>query len=476
MSNNILEKSAVFYSTYHRRPGTDKLTTTYCSGCGHGNLHKLIAEALEDFGVQDRTILISPVGCSVFAYYYFHTGNVQVSHGRAPAVATAVKRAHPQSVVISYQGDGDLAAIGTSEILHAANRGEGITVFFVNNAIYGMTGGQMAPTTLIGQKTTTSPRGRNVANEGYPLQMSELIATLKAPVYVERVMLGDTKSIMNARKAVRKALKLQIEKNAFSLIEVLSPCPSQLKMSPRNSKKWIKEVLAEYFPLGVKKDISETFEGKDISRNKFDPTQLKEVLDIQPIVVDSAKIAPFKDRKVNEEIRIAGFGGQGVLSLGLVLAEMAMRHNYMVSWLPSYGPEMRGGTANCSVKISHKKIGSPLVANPTILIAMNWPSLNHFEPDVIHNGMIIYDSTIIDRGPERSDVRVIAIPATRLADELGNTKAANMIIVGALNAYLNLMSPEVISQALGDVLKRKSLVDLNRKALKKGAEFIRSLK
>jgi len=219
--NNILQKSAIFYDVFERKPGTDKLTTTYCPGCGHGNLHKLIAEALVDFGVQDRTIFISPVGCSVFAYYYFHTGNIQVAHGRAPAAATGLKRAHPEAIVISYQGDGDLAAIGTAEIIHAANRGEGITVFFVNNAIYGMTGGQMAPTTLIGQKTMTTPYGRNANNEGYPIGMSEIIATLKAPVYVERVMIGDTKSILHARQAVRKALKLQIEKNAFCFIEVL---------------------------------------------------------------------------------------------------------------------------------------------------------------------------------------------------------------------------------------------------------------
>ena len=474
--NTILKKSTSFYDVYERRPGADKLTTTYCPGCGHGVLHKLIAEALEDFGVRDKTIFISPVGCSVFAYYYFHTGNVQVAHGRAPAVATGLKRAHPESVVISYQGDGDLAAIGTAEIMHAANRGEGITVFFVNNAVYGMTGGQMAPTTLIGQKTMTTPRGRTFENEGSPIRMSEIIATLDAPVFVERVMLSDTKSTMHARQAVRKALKLQIEKNAFSFIEVLSACPSQLKMTPSRSKLWVKEVLEKQFPLGVKKDISAEFEKRTFARNVVKNEDIHDILNIVTVDVDSEKIRQYQDKPINEEIKAAGFGGQGVLSLGTVLSEMGMRHNYEVSWLPSYGPEMRGGTANCSVKISNKKIGSPLVANPTILIAMNRPSLDKFENDVVSGGLIMYDNSLIDREPVRDDVDVIPIPATKIADELGNTKAANMVIVGALIAYKDLMSQQVILDSLGDVLKRKNLVEMNRNAILRGAEFIRNLK
>jgi len=202
----ILQKTDVFYDRFLRK---DELQnqTHYCPGCGHGVVHKLIAEALHDLGLQDRTILVTPVGCSVFGYYYFDTGNVQAAHGRAAAVATGLKRAHPESIVISYQGDGDLAAIGTAEIIHAANRGENITVFFVNNSIYGMTGGQMAPTTLIGQTSTTSPWGRRPGNDGFPIRMSELLATLHAPAYIERVALSDNKNIVKARRAVRKALE-----------------------------------------------------------------------------------------------------------------------------------------------------------------------------------------------------------------------------------------------------------------------------
>jgi len=472
--NTVLQKSSSFYEVYERKPGSDKLTTTYCPGCGHGNLHKLIAEALDDFGLRDRTIFISPVGCSVFAYYYFHTGNVQVAHGRAPAVATGIKRAHPESIVISYQGDGDLAAIGTAEIIHAANRGEGITVFFVNNAIYGMTGGQMAPTTLIGQKTLTSPRGRTSDNEGYPIRMAELIAQLEAPVYVERVMLGDTKSIMQARTEVRKALKLQAEKNAFCFIEALSSCPSNLKLSSVKAREWVREVFQKQFPLGVKKDISEQFPGRDFKRTVVQFEELPKILNIEGSKIDQHKIATIRKDDLTEEIKIAGFGGQGVLSLGKVLAEMAMRHDYHVSWLPSYGPEMRGGTANCSVKIATRKIGTPLIANPTVLIAMNRPSLDKFENDVVPGGLIIYDDSIIDRQPVRTDVTVLAIPATQMADELGNSKAANMIIAGALIEHQKIMHMEIVLDTLGDVLKRKNLIELNQQAVRKGAAFFRS--
>src|SRR5689334_14554656 len=182
----VHSKSPVFYETYERKSDL-KHQTHYCPGCGHGIVHKLIAEAIEELGIKDKTIFVSPVGCSVFGYYYFDVGNVQAAHGRASAVATGIKRALPNKVVLSYQGDGDLAAIGSAEILHAANRGEPITVFFINNAIYGMTGGQMAPTTPVGAKSTTSPFGRNVWNEGYPLHVSEVLSALEAPVYIERV-------------------------------------------------------------------------------------------------------------------------------------------------------------------------------------------------------------------------------------------------------------------------------------------------
>ena len=246
-------KPESFYDRFDRKGG-DLEVTHYCPGCGHGVLHKLIAEAITDLGIQDRTILVNPVGCSVFAYYYLDIGNVQAAHGRAPAVATGIKRARPNSIVLAYQGDGDLAAIGGNEILHAANRGENITVFFVNNGIYGMTGGQMAPTTPLGERTTTSPRGRTIANEGYPMRICELLSTLEAPAYIERVALTDPKHHMKARKAVRRALQCQVEGRGFSLVEVLSSCPTGWKVSPEEATHWVEKHLMPQFPLKLFKE------------------------------------------------------------------------------------------------------------------------------------------------------------------------------------------------------------------------------
>ncbi len=249
----VHSKSPVFYDHYERKSELQH-QTHYCPGCGHGVAHKLIAEALQEMGVQDDAIFVSPVGCSVFAYYYFDVGNVQVAHGRAPAAATGIKRACPGKIVISYQGDGDLAAIGTAEIVHAANRGEKISVFFVNNGIYGMTGGQMAPTTLVGERSTTSPWGRRPVNEGFPLHMSELLATLEAPAYIERVALSDNKNIMRARRAVRKALEMQRSGGGFSFVEILSPCPTIWGKDPVEARRWVLEKMVPVFPLNVFRD------------------------------------------------------------------------------------------------------------------------------------------------------------------------------------------------------------------------------
>jgi len=479
MKNNILDRAESFYNKFERKPGADKMTTHYCPGCGHGVLHKLIAEALDDFGVRERTIFVSPVGCSVFAYYYFNVGNVQAAHGRASAVATALKRANPDSIVISYQGDGDLAGIGGNNILQAANRGENITVFFVNNAIYGMTGGQMAPTTLIGQRSTTTPRGRTAENEGYPLRVSELLATLEAPAYIERTMIGDPKYTMKVRKAVRKAIKTQIEGKGFSMVETLSACPSGWKMDPVDAKNWVQDELVKYFPLGVTRDRTKEIEGKVIGssngngKSHLSKKELVETLDIPS--EDSAATYPLPevdDRYKHAEVKIAGFGGQGVLSLGVALSQMGMTHQYYVSWLPSYGPEMRGGTAHCHVKLSHDPIGSPLVAKPTIFVAMNKPSMEKFEPSVVKGGDIFYNSSLIDTPPKRDDVNVYPVAATEIADELGNTKAANMVILGAIIAKTGLVDKEAVIEQMPNLLKKKKYAELNQKAVKAGFDAV----
>lgn len=223
----------------------------YCPGCTHGMSHRLVAEAIDELGIEGKTIGISPVGCSYNNYLYFNCDMIQAPHGRAPAVGTGVKRSLPDSVVFTYQGDGDLAAIGTAEIVHAAARGENITVIFINNTIYGMTSGQMAPTTLLNQVTTTSPFGRNSKEHGFPIRVSEMLATLEGPAYIERVSLHDIKHIKKAKEAVKKAFKVQLAGKGFSMVEILSTCPTNWGLDPIESIKRIEKELIPHYPLGV---------------------------------------------------------------------------------------------------------------------------------------------------------------------------------------------------------------------------------
>lgn len=235
---------------FERTPALSDRPTHYCPGCTHGIIHRLLAEAIDELGVREKTIGVAPVGCAVLAYNYFNCDMQQAAHGRAPAVATGIKRVHPDKVVFSYQGDGDLASIGSAEIVHAAARGEKITTIFVNNAIYGMTGGQMAPTTLEGQKTTTSPYGRQVDVAGYPIRVSEMLATLGGAAYVARVSVHDVPHIQKAKKAMKKALEVQINGQGFSIVEVLSTCPTNWGMAPNEALGWLKDNMIPYYPLG----------------------------------------------------------------------------------------------------------------------------------------------------------------------------------------------------------------------------------
>ncbi len=226
----------------------------YCPGCTHGIIHRLVAEVIDELGIQGKTVGIAPVGCSVMAYDYFDIDMVQAAHGRAPAVATGVKRANPENIVFTYQGDGDLAAIGTAETVHSAARNENITIIFVNNAIYGMTGGQMAPTTLPGQVTQTSPYGRDTQTVGFPLKVCELLSNVDGATYLERVAVNNVKNVKAAKKAIKKAFQYQVEGKGFSLIEVVSTCPTNWGMTPQNALNWLEENMLPYYPLGVYKD------------------------------------------------------------------------------------------------------------------------------------------------------------------------------------------------------------------------------
>jgi len=466
------EKSTGFFPVFERKSGPAKEATHYCPGCGHGNVHKMIAEALEELDLTKRTVFVSPVGCSVFGYYYFDCGNFQAAHGRAPAVATAIKRTNPDAIVISYQGDGDLAAIGTAETIHAANRGENITVFFVNNAIYGMTGGQMAPTTMIGQRSTTTPLGRIPDVHGNPIRMAEMLATLPAPTYIERVAIGNSKHIMKARKAIRKALRIQAEGRGYSFVEIVSACPTGWKMDPVAARDWLVEDMLKVFPLGVFKDEADNLDEGAWDRTcaDFDPATVNAYLDhLKSAVGDTERV----ELKQDLNCKFAGFGGQGILTLGLFLSQIGMRAGQQVSWFPAYGPEMRGGTANCSVNLSSSRIGTPLVDHPNVLVVMNQPSLDAFEKDVVDGGTILVDTTIVEGRPDAGRLNAVLIPASGIADEGGTAKVANVVMLGALVAATDAFTPEFCESTLRAVIKKKSLIEMNMEAFRRGYGFVR---
>jgi 2-oxoisovalerate ferredoxin oxidoreductase beta subunit len=469
----IFEKPDAFYQVFERKGGPAQEATHYCPGCGHGNIHKMIAEAMEELGITDRTVFVSPVGCSVFGYYYFDCGNFQAAHGRAAAVATAIKRTNPDSIVISYQGDGDLAAIGTAETIHAANRGENICVFFVNNAIYGMTGGQMAPTTMIGQRSTTTPQGRIENTHGNPIKMAEMLATLPAPTYIERVAIGHSKHIMKAKKAIRKALKIQSEGKGYSFVEIVSSCPTGWKMDPVMARDWLVDDMLEYFPLGVFKDESDnTDEGAwDRVCAEFEPEKVNAYIDRMKSPLDGNE-----PHTLNKDLqcKFAGFGGQGILTLGLFLSQIGMRAGHHVSWFPAYGPEMRGGTANCSVNVSEKRIGTPLVDHPNVLVVMNQPSLDLFESEVADGGTIILDTTVVEGRPDADRLNMVCIPASDIADEVGTAKVANVVILGALCAATDAFDADFAMDTLKKVIKKKTLIDMNMTAFMRGYEFVKN--
>jgi 2-oxoisovalerate ferredoxin oxidoreductase beta subunit len=466
------QKANAFYEIFERKAELQH-QTHYCPGCGHGVVHKLIARAIDELGIQDRTILISPVGCSVFAYYYFDVGNVQVAHGRAPAVATAVKRSCPQSIVLDYQGDGDLAAIGCAEIVHAANRGEPITVIFVNNAIYGMTGGQMAPTTPLGEKTTTSPFGRNQWNEGFPMHVSELLASLEAPVYIERVGLGNNKQVMNTARAIRRAIENQVRGIGFSLVEVLSPCPTIWKLDPLDAQRRVLEEMPKTFPLGVFRDRTKDAPVRPVPAAPPPLSDIPSILGLTEAENISLPSPSAAQGLTDARLKIAGFGGQGVLLLGEVLAEAGLAAGLAVSWLPSYGPEMRSGTSNCHVRLSTSPIDSPLVSVPNVLLALNEPSLRKFIGTVQPGGWVIYNGTSLPDDCARTDIRIIALPFTQIGDQLGAAKAANIVMLGALLEATSMLSEEQVTAALHRLVKSPRWMEIDLAAMARGRQEAR---
>jgi 2-oxoisovalerate ferredoxin oxidoreductase beta subunit len=470
--------STVFYDRFFRHDGGRGLKaqgTHYCPGCGHGLAHKFLSDAIAELGIADRTVLVSPVGCSVFMYYYMDVGNTQAAHGRAPAVALGQKLANPGSIVVSYQGDGDLASIGLAEIMSAAQLGVPISVIFVNNAIYGMTGGQMAPTTLMGQKSATSPYGRS-RMEGMPLRMAEQIALLEGPVYVERVALFDAKNRVKAARAIKKALKLQVENRGFSFVEVLAECPTHLGMDPVAAEKWVKECMVPVFPLGVKKDVAAD-PWPDWKKPSFDPTGLADLVGgLQEPVVRHHDGAPCEVPGTDLGFKFAGAGGDGAQTAALLLARAAINEGFDATHIPSYGPESRGGTSYADVRIAKTEVLSPAAPSPHVLIAFNAPSLAKFGPTVQPGGVIVYDSSVVTEPPHLPGVKMVGVPCSEIAHDLGKMVVKNVVALGALQAAVRIFPPETFRAALRQALGSKAaLVALNEEAFERGRDHALAL-
>ncbi|WP_409200912.1 2-oxoacid:acceptor oxidoreductase family protein [Methanobrevibacter sp. DSM 116169] len=467
---NVLKHPKSIYDNFSRKGEGEQKTTHYCAGCGHGIIHKLIGEVMDELDIQERCVMISPVGCAVFAYYYFNCGNIQVAHGRAPAVGTGISRAEDDAIVMSYQGDGDLASIGLNETLQAANRGEKIAVFFVNNTVYGMTGGQMAPTTLVGEVTTTSQDGRDPENAGYPVHMSELIDNLKAPVYIERVSLSNPRNIKIAKRAIKKSLEIQKEGKGYSFVEILAQCPTNLKMDSAQIRDFVENHMEKEFPLGQLRDKSS--ETKTIKRSESDFS--KETLDKIFNINRDEVIELIDDESIEPlSIKVAGFGGQGVLSAGFTIAQAACLEGKHVTWYPSYGPEQRGGTSNCSVVISGKTIGTPTTDNIDILIALNKTSLEKFADDVKEGGIIMYDSHITDFSTDKN-IKIVSLPSIQIAEEHGNIKTANTVFLGALMELDKTIPKDAYVNGIKDMFAGKDkIIDVNIKVLESGAQWIK---
>ena len=469
--------TSVFYNRFERHAHGEGLkghSTHYCPGCGHGLAHKFLAESIDELGIQDRTVAVSPVGCSVFLYYYFDVGNTQAAHGRAPAVAVGHKTANPDSIVISYQGDGDLASIGLAEIISTAQLGIPITVVFVNNAIYGMTGGQMAPTTLIGQKTSTSPTGR-APLMGQPLKMAELIAGLDGPVYVERVALFDPKQRTRAKKAIKKALQLQVENRGFAFVEVLAECPTHLGMTPEESEHWVKESMLPIFPLGVKKDV--TVEPQPVHPfPSFDPEKVAAVIGGSTEEVPRFCEGMFPERFGVHDIslKLAGAGGDGAQTAAMLITRAAINEGFDSTHIPSYGPESRGGTSYADVHVAEDEVLSPSSPRPNVLVAFNAPSLAKFGPQVARGGTVIYDSSVIREAPALPpSVKVFGVPFTEIAADLGKVMVKNVVALGALQGATDLFPKETFLTAIRQALKEKcAMIPLNEEAFNWGVRAV----
>jgi 2-oxoisovalerate ferredoxin oxidoreductase beta subunit len=470
--------SGAFYPRFERHDhgvGLKAFSTHYCPGCGHGLVHKYLGAAIDELGIQDQTIAVSPVGCAVFLYYYLDVGNTQASHGRAPAVALGHKVANPNAKVVAYQGDGDLASIGLAEIIQACQMGLPLTFIFINNAVYAMTGGQLAPTTLMDQTTTTTPTGRSRLL-GEPLKVAELVAQLDGPVYVERVALFDNKQRVRARRAIRKALQVQLENRGLGFVEVLAECPTHLHMTPTEAELWVKEQMVPIFPLGVKKDV-EAEPWFELDRRRFEADRLCRCVGATVESIEQfAESFPAHLQARDITLKFAGAGGDGAQTIAALTAQVAINEGFDSTHIPSYGPESRGGTSYADVHVAMEEVLSPASPRPRLLVALNAPSLQKFGPLVERGKLTIYESSVVEDSPQvESTNRIVAVPCSDIALDLGSIKVKNLLALGALQTASELFPAESFSAAIhksfGD---RASLPALNKRAFEAGTQAVGS--
>ncbi|MBR4985387.1 MAG: 2-oxoacid:acceptor oxidoreductase family protein [Proteobacteria bacterium] len=425
----------VFLDQYRKAQTPEQ--THFCPGCGHGNLLRYVDEALCALGCEARAIWVSPVGCGGLTDAYLSVSHILSAHGRASAVGTAVKRLHPDAVVIVSQGDGDLASIGFLEALHAANRGECLTVFFVNNANFAMTGGQMAPTTLLGQVSATTPGGRQFSEHGAPLKVCELFNQLEGPAFIARVAIGSERQIAEARRVIHRAVRNQVESRGYSFVEILSPCPSNWHCTPAEARDRVAEVMTQTYPLGIFRDADRSDMISARQRvTPYDPARVRAPFEAlaRPVTVQDP--APVR---LNRPMSVccAGFGGQGVLTLGRLIARIGLASGLNATWIPSYGPEMRGGSANCFVRLQESPVSTPIVDCPDVVIAMNQPALDRFASRAAADGVILYDSDVAAVTGDIS-ARCVGIPATSCAAAAGLAQAANLVMLRAFLEHADI--------------------------------------
>lgn len=447
-----------FLSSYRKAQTPEQ--THFCPGCGHGNVLKFVDEVICELGLPQKAVWVSPVGCGGLTDSYLSISHILSAHGRASAVASAFKRIHPNALVIVSQGDGDLASIGFLEAIHAANRGENLTVLFMNNANFAMTGGQMAPTSMLGQRTPTSPLGRSFAEHGSPLKVCEILNQLDAPAFIARVAIGSENQLIDAQKTIKKAIQNQVDGRGYSFVEILSPCPSNWHCTPVDARNRVVNEMVKTFPLGVFRDESRH---EVISlRNACKPYLPTDVLNAYEMLAKPVSVSELKPLHIQNPLSVccAGFGGQGILTLGRIIAQLALTSGLEATWIPSYGPEMRGGVANCFVRIDCHSISSPVVEHPDVILAMNQPALEKFLNIRAPDGVVFYDAD--NAQPTTSDLQnVFPVHASSIAEKLKIPRCTNLILLKSWLQFIHA-DMETVVKSLNCILPHEMALCCNQ--------------